>query len=198
MVRAQSNAKNQRRASTDAWDAQRLSLRDARGNLHIDLALAAMLVERDAPLGACKCLFNRDVQVTGIGIVLGEIAAADTCARARARAAKQTGEEIAKAIEIRESLAARVSKALRPVRRWPKLLSIAKIAAQLVVRSAFVAVAQDLVGLLDLFEFLLRILFLADIRMEFAGQLAVRALHFLGVGAASYPKNFVVVPILHA
>src|SRR5580692_2277633 len=196
MVRAQSNAKNQRRASTDAWDAQRLSLRDARGNLHIDLALAAMLVERDAPLGACKCLFNRDVQVTGIGIVLGEVAATDT--GARARAAKQTGEEIAKPIEIRESLAARVSKALRPVRRWPKLLSIAKIAAQLVVRSAFVAVAQDLVGLLDLFEFFLRILFLADIRMEFARQLAVRALHFLGIGAASYAKYFVVVPILHA
>src|ERR1700677_3865026 len=190
MVRAQSNSKNQRRASSG--NAQRLPLRDARRNLHIDLPLATVLVERDSPLGAAKCLFNRDVQMTSVRIGLRGVAATDACA------AEQTGEEIAKTVEIRKSLAARVAKALRPVGRRPKLLSIAKIPAQLVVGSAFVAIAQDFVGLLYLFEFLFRVLFLADIRVEFAGQLAVRPLHFIRVGASTKPKNFVVVPILHA
>src|SRR5271163_192133 len=178
MVRAQSNSKNQRGAPTDAGNAQRLSLRNARGYLHIDLTRATLLVERNSPLGARKCLLDRDFQATRIRIGLPGVAAARTCATEQAR------EEIAEAIEIGESLAARASKSLRPVGGRPKLLSIAKISAQLVVGGALFAVAQDFVGLLHLFEFLLGILFLADIRVEFARQLAICPLHFVGVGVA--------------
>src|ERR1700683_1472137 len=109
-------------------------------------------------------------------------------ARAHARAAKQAGEEIAEPIEIGESLAAaRIPESLRPVRRRPKLLPVAKITPQLIVCGTLIGVAQHFVGLLHLFEFVLGVFFLADIRVELACQLAVRALYFIGVGTSRQP-----------
>ena len=56
-----------------------MPLGNARGNLDIDLTLAAVLVEGDSPLGAGKRLLNRDIEVSRIRIGLPGVAAA--CAR---------------------------------------------------------------------------------------------------------------------
>ena len=84
-------------------------------------------------------------------------------------------------------------EALRPIGRRPELLSGAEVPAQLIVGRALLRIAQHLVGLLNLFEFVLGVLFLADVRVEFARQLAIGALHLIGVGAARHPQNFVII-----
>ena len=90
-----------------------------------------------------------------------------------------------------------MSESLRPIGRRAKLLAIAKISAQLIIGGALVRIAQYLVRLLDLLEFVLRVLFLADVRVILARQLAVGAFHLIGIGAAGQPKYLVVVLILH-
>ena len=107
-------------------------------------------------------------------------------AGAETRPAKKTGEEIAETVHFRKALASRLPKALRPIRRRPKLLSVAEIAAQLVVGGALVRIAQHLVGLLNLFEFVLGVLFLADVRVILTRQFAVGALNFIGAGRLIY------------
>jgi len=67
-----------------------------------------------------------------------------------------------------------------------------------VVGRALVRVAQHFVSLLKLFEFALGVLFLADIGMIFAGELAIGSLHRVRIGAAGHAENFVIILILHA
>ena len=72
------------------------------------------------------------------------------------------------------------------------------VSSQLIVGRALVRVAQHLVSLLKLFELALGVLFLADIGMIFASELAIGSLHRVRVGAAGHTENFVIILILHA
>ena len=75
---------------------------------------------------------------------------------------------------------------------------MAKVPAQMIIGRALLGIAQYLVRLLDLLEFVLGVLFLADVRVILARQLAIGALHLIGIGAAGQPENFVIILILHA
>jgi hypothetical protein len=101
-VGSQFDAEHQGGAAPAAGDTQRLSVGDPGGDLHIDVARPAALIQHDAALRACKGLLHTHFQVTRIG--LGLLPSRGT--------AKQAGEEIAEAVEIGESLAAGVPEAL--------------------------------------------------------------------------------------
>src|ERR1700722_3322106 len=160
-----------------AGDAQRLALAHPWRDLHVDRARTAALVEHDAALRARKGLFDGHFQVARIR--LGR--------RRPRRAPKQTGEEIAEAIEIGKPLtAAGVPETLRPIRRRPELLTGPVVSPQLIVGRTLFRIAEHLIGLLNLFEFGLRVLFLADVGMKLASQLAVGAFYLIGFGAASH------------
>src|SRR5581483_4273829 len=78
-------------------------------------------------------------------------------------------------------------------------LPLLVIGAQLVVFSAFVSVAQDLVGFVDLFEGLLGGLITGvHVRVVLASQFAVRLFDFFFAGVSIHAEDFVVVPILHS
>ena len=82
-----------------------------------------------------------------------------------------------------------VAKSLFPIGGRAKLLARSIVAAQLIVGSALVGVLQDLVRLLNILESGFRVLFLADVRMIFAGELAIGALDLLRARrCASLPK----------
>ena len=69
-MRTQSDAEHQGRAAADAGDPQRLAVADPRGDLHIDVARTAALVEHDAAFRAGKRLLHGHFEVTRIGLGL--------------------------------------------------------------------------------------------------------------------------------
>ena len=81
------------------------------------------------------------------------------------------------------ALAARASRALREGR-----------VAKAIVGSAFVGIAQDIVSLSELLEFLLRrVIARIFVRVKFHRQFAVGAFELLPVGRALHFQDFVVV-----
>ena len=186
----QSDAEHQGRTAAGAGDPQRLALAHPRGDLHVDVARTAAIVDHDSTPRAGKRLLHGHFDVTRISLGL----------RPTRRTAKQAGKEIAEAVEVGKPLAAAtgVPEALRPIRRRPELLPGAVVPPQMIVGRAFVRIAQHFVGLLQLFELVLGVLFLAHVGMVFARQLAIGAFHLFRVGAAGHTENFVVILILHA
>src|SRR5271165_537206 len=112
--------------------------------------------------------------------------------------AEQAGEKIAEAIEVREPLAARMSETLRPIRGRAKLLTGPVVASQLIIGRALLGIAQHLIGFLNLFEAVLGVLLLADVRMILASQLAIGALDLVRIGPTGHAESFVIILILHA
>ena len=66
-----------------------------------------------------------------------------------------------------------------PVGRRSEFLSRLQILGQLVVRGTLLCVAEDLVGLADLLKLRFGAWVLVDVRMEFAGELAIGPLHLV-------------------
>src|SRR5690606_19236433 len=83
-----------------------------------------------------------------------------------------------------------------PVGRRTELLPAA-VASQLVVRAALVLVAQRLVGFGHLLEAFLRVLFLRNVGVVFARELAIRLFDVRLGGVARDSERLVVVLVLH-
>ena len=64
-----------------------------------------------------------------------------------------------------------------------------------VIDCPFLRIAQDLVGLINLFEFGLGICFRIDVRMVLLSQLAEGPLERLLISAPFYAKHFVIVAL---
>ena len=74
------------------------------------------------------------------------------------------------------------------------------IRAELIVFRAFLGIAQDLVGLVDLLEFLLGRRFflrLGQVGMVFARELAKSALDLIGAGRFRDAERLVIIPELN-
>src|SRR6266567_213175 len=67
-----------------------------------------------------------------------------------------------------------------------------RVAAE-VIRLALVGVLEDLVGLIDLLELLLRLRVRVDVRVQLAGEPAVRALDLILRGVAPHAEQPVVI-----
>ena len=81
-----------------------------------------------------------------------------------------------------------------PSRRRLESATLLPIGSQRVVLASVSRITEDLIGLVDLLELLLRDLFvLGDIRVVFAGQFSERFFQFLGRRGAGNPQNGVVV-----
>src|SRR5262249_47351747 len=86
-----------------------------------------------------------------------------------------------------------------PVRGWGELGTALPVCSELVVLLAFVGVAQDFVSFLGLLELLFSLLVVrVEVRMVFAGQLAIGLLDFSIAGAARHAENLVIVLKLHS
>ncbi len=84
-----------------------------------------------------------------------------------------------------------------PIRWWLKTLLGIPVRTQLVVGGTFFGIFQNLVGLSQLLKFLLRIRFLADIRVVLAGQLSIGTFDLILGGFAVHTQNCVIVFIFH-
>ena len=71
------------------------------------------------------------------------------------------------------------------------------LVTHVVILAFFLLVRQDAVGFVDLLELLLGPGFLADIRMEFAGEVAVGFFYLGIIGIPGYAERFVVVLSAH-
>ena len=100
--------------------------------------------------------------------------------------------------EVLKALRARLpTEAVPPVGRRSEILP-RLVGTHLVVRGTLLHVFQDLVGFTYLLELLLGVLLLGDVRMVFAGQLAIRLLDVLFGRAAFDTQNGVVIFLFHA
>src|SRR5690606_8479587 len=86
---------------------------------------------------------------------------------------------------------------LLPVGRRPELLAGPPMRSERVVGRTLLGVAQHLVRFAELFEALFGIRLLADVRMVFAGEAAVRALDLLLRRVSLDAHDLVVVLVLH-
>src|SRR6185437_16939518 len=121
-------------------------------------------------------------------------------------AAEPGGEERAEAALILIALAEPAAPSarrppelepFRPARRGPELLAGLPLAAQLIVGRALLGVLQDLVGLLELLEFLLGVRLFADVRVELARQAAVRLLDLVRGRRTGHAEYLVIIPVFH-
>src|ERR1700679_3958220 len=88
-------------------------------------------------------------------------------------------------------------KTSAPIRRRPKILSGGMPLSQLIVGGALLRALEQLVGLADFLAARLGILFLADVRVIFAGELAVRLLDLRLGGVARHTHDLVIVLKFH-
>src|SRR6478752_1353031 len=89
-------------------------------------------------------------------------------------------------------------EALVPVGRRLKILAVVPLAAQTVIGCAFLRILEDLIGLAQFLETVLPIGLLADVRMIFARELAIRAPDLVLRRGAWQSENLVVVPVFHS
>src|SRR6185437_4782856 len=88
---------------------------------------------------------------------------------------------------------------LLPARRRPEVVArVITACAYVVVGRALLLVVQDLVGLTDGLELVLRTGFLVLVRMVFARELAVRRLDLVVAGALFHAEGLVVILKLHS
>src|ERR1700722_7817988 len=83
-----------------------------------------------------------------------------------------------------------------PIRRWPEILTRMPL-AELIVGGALVGTLEHFVRFADLLEARFGVLFLADVRMIFASELAVGLLDLRLRGIARHAHDLVVVLVLH-
>src|SRR5690606_18970194 len=120
-------------------------------------------------------------------------------ARAEAGASEQRLEEVAEIARAgARACAAAEMEVLLPVGRRPELLAGAPILPERVVRGALLGIAQDLVGFAQLLEALFGVRLLADVRMVFASETAVRALDLVLRRVPVDAHDLVVVLVFHA
>ncbi|MCY1406328.1 hypothetical protein D9M71_215900 [compost metagenome] len=122
------------------------------------------------------------------------LAATKRVAVATAGRAEYGTEEIR---EIAAFLAKATTSPAFPAWRPLERATVLAVFAQLVVLGAFFRVAQCFVGLVGLFEFVLRVLFFADVGVILAGELAVGGLDRLVIRRGLDAKYLVVVFEIH-
>ncbi len=156
--------------------------------------------ERDLPFRTGECFFQRhhDVGLDVLAALGRHRSPAKTGAPAKSRfaatAAKKLLEEIAEpgaakfklhAFAVAAAVALKSATTAAASRRRRETARLIPIRAELIVLGAFFRIAQDLVGLVDLLEFLLRgglLLRLHDVGMMNARELPERAFDLRGVG----------------
>src|SRR5690606_6919533 len=106
-------------------------------------------------------------------------------------------EEVAETAGAAGSLSAADMSMLVPVRRRPKRLPRPPVRADRVIGGPRLGVAQHLVSFSDLLEALLRVRFLADVRMVLARETAIGPLDLVLSGVAGDAHDLVVILVLH-
>ncbi len=91
-----------------------------------------------------------------------------------------------------------LAEPLFPIRGRAELLARSIVPAQLIVGRTLVRIPEDFVSLLDVFELRFGVLFLTDVGVVPASQLAIGAFDLLRVGAARHPERLVIILELHA
>ncbi|MCY1419472.1 hypothetical protein D9M71_350620 [compost metagenome] len=122
------------------------------------------------------------------------LAATKRVAVATAGRAEYGTEEIR---EIAAFLAKATTSPAFPAWRPLERATVLAVFAQLVVLGAFFRVAQCFVGLVGLFEFVLRVLFFADVGVILAGELAVGGLDRLVIRGGLNAEYLVIVFEVH-
>src|SRR5579863_5943515 len=117
-------------------------------------------------------------------------AAAGTCLRAEQRIEKIAVRSIARA-------GAAELKARVPIRRRLELLSGAIVFAELIIGRALFGALEHLISLADFLEACLGILLFADVRMIFAGKLAVGLLDLRVSRIARHAHHVVIILEFH-
>src|SRR3984957_12188289 len=84
-----------------------------------------------------------------------------------------------------------------PVRRRAKILARRMPLSQLIVGGALLGTLENLIGFADVLEACFGVLFLADVRMIFASELAIGLLDLRLGGIARHTHDLVVVLVLH-
>ncbi len=138
---------------------------------------------------------------TALGEVLGRKSAAARAVRAIGPAAKHLLEKITEAGAAEVELLPGAVEPAAPSRAAggrPKLRALFPVRAQLVVFFSLGRIAQHLVGLVDLLEFLLGLLLvLGHVRMVLARKFAEGFFNFVLARAARDAEHFVVVFEFH-
>ena len=94
--------------------------------------------------------------------------------------------------------AAKAAARASPVRRRGEIRAVLPIRSKLVVLPALVRVAEDFVRFLDFFELLFGLFVVrVQVRMVFAGELAVCLLEFVFLGGSRNTEDFVVIAKLY-
>ncbi len=168
---------------------------DAGRDADVERALAAAVAQAHALAAAVIRGLQRNRNLC-VQVAAATRAARAARARVAAHAAEQRFEEVA---EILAAAFAEIGVALvLPVRRRAEFIAGAIAAgAQLIVGLASRRILERLVGFVDRFEFFLGAAFLADVRMVFAREPAVRRLD-VGVRCIRlHAECFVVILELH-
>ena len=139
-----------------------------------------------------------------MGVLAVEGAAAATAAR---RTSEKCLEKIAEARAAELELLVARAGAIAAIatgetaatrRRTEPAAGLLPIRTEFIVFFPFLRIAENLVGLVDLFEFFLgRFFVLGQIGMVLAGQLAEGLLDFVGRGRFGHAEGFVVVAKFH-
>ena len=72
------------------------------------------------------------------------------------------------------------------------------VGTKAVIGTAIIRIFQHLVGFVDLFEFLLSIGILIDIRMIASGKLTISFLDLGGISVARYTQYLIIILVFHA
>src|SRR5262245_40266802 len=143
---------------------------------HAALRIDLRYPQTDAARCAGVCIFeiDQDFCMAVLTLCLERTAAA--ACRAAEAAAKQRLEEVAEVTCVTtRKLTARELEAGIPIRWRAEILTCLPIGAELIVCGAFFRIAEDFVCLTHFLEARLGVLFLADVGMVFARELAIRA-----------------------
>ena len=148
------------------------------GNVQLLLGAEGRLLKGDLHLGD-------DVFAAG-----GAVCAA---AAAGASAAEEVAEDVAQISE-----AAEAAEALKGIPGVGVEVGIDACEAVLVVSGPLIRVGQDLVGLVDLLEFILRVGLVVDVRMVFRRELAEGPFDLVLSGVFFHAENLVVISLVFA
>src|ERR1022692_239449 len=134
-----------------------------------------------------------------MGVLAASRIDAPAAAVRRSRGAEQRFEEIA-VIRVTGTGAgpwAAELKACAPVGRGTELLAGTRTRSELIVRGALFRAAKHLIRFADFLEASFGVLFLADVRMVFARNVAIRLLDLRIGGIPRHAHHFVIILEFH-
>ena len=108
-----------------------------------------------------------------------------------------TAEEVK---NVAENIKIKIPKTAKPAKTTgpPGKTTVGTGMAKLVIGGAFLRITQNLVSLVDLFEFLLRLgIFFVDIRVILPGQPAVGLFYLFFTGAPGHTQNLIIISFGH-